>query len=297
MRIAVTGAGGLIGSALVPQLQSGGHDVIRLVRRPARSAAEVSWDPQTGQVDVGGLAGVEAVVHLAGAGVGDRRWTPAYKRTIRDSRVLGTRALVSALLALPEPVRVLVSASAVGYYGSRGEEELTEDSGPGEGFLAEVVQAWEAETIPATDAGIRVATARSGLVMAPRGGAFGRLLPLVRLGLAGPLGSGRQWWPWITLADEVTALAFLLEREVTGAVNLAAPSPARQADVMRALGSVLHRPTVLPAPAAALRLALGEFAADILASQRVLPARLQAAGFHFRHPDLTSAAAWAASGH
>lgn len=295
MRVAVTGAGGLIGAALTGALTSAGHEVLRLVRRSPTSSAEVRWDPATGRVDRSRLAGLDAVIHLAGAGVGEHRWTPAYKQVIRDSRVLGTTTLVETLSALDEPPRVLLSASAIGYYGSRGEEELDEDSAPGTGFLAEVVQAWEAAAEPAEAAGIRVTTARTGLVMSRRGGAFGRLLPLVRAGLGGPLGSGRQWWSWITLEDEVAALTFLLEHDVRGAVNLVAPAPARQVDVVRALGRAMRRPTLLPAPAAALRLVLGEFADDVLASQRVRPSRLHAAGFGFRQPDLDAAAAWTVS--
>jgi hypothetical protein len=252
----------------------------------------VSWDPDGGTVETEGLAGVEAAVHLAGAGVGDHRWTDEYKRTIRDSRVLGTRTLVKALTALDPLPRVLVSGSASGFYGDRGDEELTEQSGGGSGFLADVVRAWEAETEPASAAGIRVAHIRTGLVMAPEGGAFGRLLPLVKLGLAGPLGSGKQWWPWITLEDQIAAIDFLLTHDVAGPFNLSAPHPAPQKDVIRALARAAHRPALLPAPKAALRVALGEFSEDILSSQRVLPRRLVAAGFTFRHPELDGASEW-----
>ena len=292
MKIAITGASGLIGTALVTRLHAAGHDVVRLVRRPPRAPDEVSWDPDGGSVDLDGLAGLDAAVHLAGAGVGDHRWTDDYKRAIRDSRVLGTRTLVKALTALDPLPRVLVSGSAVGFYGDRGDEELTERSVGGSGFLADVVRAWEAETEPAEAAGIRVAHIRTGLVMAPHGGAFGRLLPLVKLGLAGPLGSGKQWWPWITLEDQTAAIEFLLERDVAGPVNLSAPHPARQKDVVRALARAAHRPALLPAPKFALRTALGEFAEDITASQRVLPHRLIDAGFTFRQPELDGAAEW-----
>lgn len=292
MKIAVTGASGLIGTALVTRLHSAGHDVVRLVRRAPRARDEVRWDPAGGSVDLDGLAGVDAAVHLAGAGVGDRRWTDAYKRTILDSRVLGTRTLVDALTRLDPLPRVLVSGSAVGYYGNRGDEVLTEASGPGSGFLTDVVRAWEAEAAPAEQAGIRVVYARTGLVMASSGGAFGQLLPLLRLGLAGPLGSGRQWWPWITLEDEVSAIEFLLEKDIGGPVNLSAPNPQRQGELTRTLGRAFRRPTVLPAPAIALRAALGEFAADVLASQRMVPRALLDAGFSFRHPEPESAAEW-----
>jgi uncharacterized protein (TIGR01777 family) len=194
VRIVVTGSSGLLGTALVTRLHAAGHDVVRLVRRPPRAADEVRWDPAAGEVDVAGLAGVDAAVHLAGAGIGDRRWTDSYKQTIRASRVDGTRTLATALAALVPRPRVLVSGSAAGYYGDRGDEVLTENSTGGEGFLAEVVRAWEAAAAPAVQAGIRVVFARTGLVLAPQGGALGRMLPLARLGLAGPLGSGQQWW-------------------------------------------------------------------------------------------------------
>lgn len=292
MRIAITGSTGLIGTALLTRLRETDHDVVRLVRRPPRAADEVTWDPERGTVDLDGLRGVEAAVHLAGAGVGDHRWTDEYKRTIRNSRVLGTRTLVAALTTLDPLPSVLVSGSAVGFYGDRGDDELTEASTGGQGFLADVVRAWEAETAPAAAAGIRVALARTGLVMSPEGGAFGRLLPLVKLGLAGPLGDGRQWWPWITLDDEVSALAFLLTNDISGPVNLGSPQPARNGEVTRALGRVVNRPAVLKAPRFALRLALGEFSGDVLASQRMLPERLLDAGFTFRHPDLDTAARW-----
>jgi uncharacterized protein (TIGR01777 family) len=292
VKVVVTGASGLIGSALVPRLRAGGHEVVRLVRRAPQAADEVSWDPDGGTVETEGLAGVEAAVHLAGAGVGDHRWTDEYKRTIRDSRVLGTRTLVKALTALEPLPRVLVSGSAVGFYGDRGDEELTEESPGGKGFLADVVRAWEAETEPASAAGIRVAQIRTGLVMSPSGGAFGRLLPLIKLGLGGPLGSGKQWWPWITLEDELGAIEFLLTHAVAGPVNLSAPHPARQKHVVRAIARAAHRPALLPAPRLALRIGLGEFSDDILDSQRVLPSRLPAAGFTFRHPELAGASDW-----
>lgn len=296
MRVVVTGASGLIGTHLVTELNVAGHDVVRLVRRRPRTADEVFWDPARGTVDLAGLGEADAAVHLAGAGIGDHRWTPEYRRALRDSRVLGTRTLVAGLLALPRQPQVLVSGSAVGFYGSRAEEELTERSTGGEGFLAELVRDWEAETEPAARAGIRVALARTGLVLSPRGGALARMLPLIRLGVAGPLGNGRQWWPWITLDDETAALRFLLEGELSGPVNLAGPAPARNREVMAALGRALHRPAVLPVPAPLLRLVLGEFAHDVLGSQRVLPERLLDAGFSFRQATLDEAARWVASG-
>ncbi len=295
MRIAVTGSSGLVGGALLPALRVAGHDPVRLVRHEPAAADEVRWAPGE-RLDPNLLAGVEAAVHLAGAGIGDRRWTEDYKRQVHDSRVLGTRTLVQALTRLDPLPRVLICGSAVGYYGSRGDEELTERSAPGTGFVPGMVQEWEAEAAPAQDAGIRVASIRSALVMAPHGGAFGRLLPLIRLGLGGPLGSGRQWWPWITLEDEVAAICFLLERDVAGPVNLAAPDQATNRAITRALGRAMGRPTVLPAPDFALRVVLGEFAGEILASQRVRPERLLAEGFTFAHPTLDEAAAWTVAG-
>jgi len=297
VRIAVTGSSGLIGTALVTHLHAAGHEVVRLVRRPARQPDEVTWDPGAGTVDLAGLAGVQAAVNLAGAGVGDHRWTDSYKQAILASRVDSTRTLVTALTALDPLPSVLVSASAVGFYGNRGDEPLTETSPAGSGFLAEVCQAWEAAAAPAAAAGIRLAVARTGLVLSPDGGALGRLLPLAKLGLAGPLGNGRQWWPWITLEDEVRALAFLLDHDLDGPVNLGAPHPARNADVTRAIGHALHRPTLVPAPAFGLRLLLGEFAEDVLASQRMLPARLLEAGFAFHHQTPTQAASWVTEPH
>lgn len=292
MKVVVSGASGLIGSALVPHLRARGHEVLTLVRREPRAAGEVRWNPGT-PLDPAALAGVQGAVHLAGAGVGDHRWTDEYKATIRSSRVDGTRTLVDALGALDPTPQVLVSGSAIGYYGERGDEAVVESSPPGSGFLTEVVLAWEQEAQRAAEAGIRVCTTRTGLVMSRSGGAFGRLLPLVRLGAGGPLGSGRQWWSWITLEDQVAALAFLLENDgLAGPFNLTAPAPQRQWDVVRALARRVHRPALLPAPAFALRLVLGEFSHELTVSQRVLPERLLEAGFAYRHPDLDSAADW-----
>lgn len=292
MKVAVTGASGLIGTALVSHLQARGDQVIRLVRRSPTQPDEVRWDPATRDVDLAGLSGTDAVVHLAGAGVGDHRWTEAYKREILDSRVNGTLAIAEAMAALDPKPRVLVSGSAMGYYGDRGDEWLSEDSAAGAGFLADVVIKWEGAADAARAAGIRVAHPRTSLVMSPSGGAFGRLLPLVRLGLGGPLGSGQQWWSWITMPDQVRAITFLIDKDVSGPVNLASAQPLRQREVVAALGRAAHRPTLLPAPAFALRLALGEFAGDILASARLQPAVLTAAGFTFEHPDFEAAAAW-----
>ncbi len=295
MDFAVTGASGLIGRALVERLRRQGHEVRRLVRsREAMEPGDVFWDPASGEVDLAALNGVDGVVNLAGAGVGDHRWTDGYRRLILESRVQSTRTLVQAMSRLEPTPLVLVSASAIGYYGDRGSELLTENSAPGTGFLSEVTQAWEHEAMAAEPAGIRVVTARSGIVMARKGGALGRLLPLVRIGAGGPLGPGRQWWSWITLEDEVRALQFLLfADETTGPVNLTAPQPVRQVELVNALARVAHRPSFLPAPGPVLRVALGSMANEmVLASQRVLPGKLDQAGFDFIHDDVDAAASW-----
>lgn len=286
-RIAVTGASGLIGSALVRSLRADGHDVVRLVRRPARAADEVEWDPKRLYVDVAGLVGCEAVVHLAGAGVGERRWTEAYKKEIRDSRVLGTTAIAQALASLAEPPKVLVCGTALGYYGDTGSRAVDESAPPGEGFLPSVCVEWEAAAAPAEDAGIRVAYARTGLVVARQGGAWGRLFPIFKAGLGGRMGDGGQYWSFISLHDEVAALRHLLDTEsLAGPVNLTAPEPVTNREVTEAMGRVLRRPALFPVPAAALRVALGDFAADVLGSQRVLPGRLLESGFAFAFPTI-----------
>ncbi|WP_341483240.1 TIGR01777 family oxidoreductase [Streptomyces tubbatahanensis] len=290
MRIAVTGSTGLIGTALTRSLRAEGHDVLRLVRRPASAADEVTWHPQEGHVETAGLVGCEAVVHLAGAGVGDRRWTEAYKRELRDSRVRGTRTLATALATLENPPHTLLLGTAIGYYGDTGNRAVDESAGPGDGFLADLCQDWEAAARPATDAGIRTVSARTGLVVARGGGAWGRLFPLFRAGLGGRLGTGRQYWSHIALHDHVAALRFLLNHaDLSGPVNLTAPHPATNREVTAAMGRVLHRPTPFAVPAPALRFALGEFAGDVLGSQRVLPRRLLDAGFRFAFPDVTAA--------
>ncbi|MFJ9677281.1 TIGR01777 family oxidoreductase [Streptomyces sp. NPDC101194] len=289
-RIAVTGASGLIGAALVRSLRTDGHEVVRLVRRPARAGDEVEWDPGRGYVDVAGLVGCDAVVHLAGAGVGDHRWTPAYKREIRDSRVLGTTAIAEAVASLDVPPKVLLSGSAIGYYGDTGDRAVDESAPAGEGFLPSVCVEWEAATAAAHEAGIRIAHARTGLVVGREGGAWGRLFPLFRAGLGGRLGNGRQYWSFIALHDEVAALRHILDTEsLTGPVNLTGPAPVTNAEVTAAMGRVLHRPTLLTAPAPALRIALGDFAQDVLGSQRVLPGKLLDSGFVFAFPGIDAA--------
>ncbi|WP_299530853.1 TIGR01777 family oxidoreductase [uncultured Streptomyces sp.] len=289
-RIAVTGSTGLIGTALVRSLRADGHEVRPMVRRPARTVHEIEWDPHRGYVDVSRLAGCDAVVHLAGAGVGDHRWTAAYKKEIRDSRVLGTAAVAEAVASLDTPPRVLVSGSAIGFYGDTGDRAVDEDAPPGDGFLPSVCEEWEAATAAAEEAGVRTVHARTGLVVASGGGAWGRLFPLFKAGLGGRLGDGLQYWSFIALHDHVAALRHLLDtEECTGPVNLTAPEPVTNAVVTAAMGRVLHRPTVFTAPAPALRLALGEFASDVLGSQRVVPRRLLDSGFSFAFPGIEDA--------
>ena len=300
--VAITGASGLIGSRLSTELRGRGDRVLHLVRRdPAGpdtlpdGVQEARWSPGD-RLDPGTLEGVDGVVHLAGAGIGDQRWTAERKRVLVSSRVDGTATLARALAELTETDGTrprLVSGSAVGYYGDRGDEVLTEDSSSGAGFLAQLCRDWEAATAPAQEAGLPVAHARTGIVLSPDGGALGRLLPLARLGLAGPLAGGGSWWPWITLPDQVRALVHLLDRpDVTGPVNLGAPAPATQQQVTRAIAHELHRPAVVPAPGWALRLVLGEMSSEILASTRAVPGVLQESGFVFTHPDVEQAARW-----
>jgi uncharacterized protein (TIGR01777 family) len=290
-RVAISGASGLIGSALSTFLRARGDGVVHLVRRAPRTSSEIGWDPTSGTLDPSDLSGLTAVVHLAGAGVGAHRWTPAYKREILASRVDGTSTIATALADLGQPI-ALVSGSAIGIYGDRGQETLTEDSKLGQGFLADVASAWEAATRPAQDAGLRVVHARTGLVLSPEGGAMGRVIPLAKFGLAGPLGNGQQYWSWITLHDEVRALAHLIDQDLSGPVNLVSTQPLPQAEVMAALGAVLHRPTLVPAPTFALKVILGEFASDVLASERVLPSVLTASGFVFDHDSIDGAMRW-----
>lgn len=289
-RIAVAGASGLIGSALVRSLRADGHEVVRLVRRAAHGPDEVCWDPGGQYVDTAGLAGCAAVVNLAGAGIGDRRWTAAYKREIRDSRVLGTAALARAVAELAEPPRVFVSGSAVGIYGDTGDRAVTEDAPPGDGFLPSLCVEWEAAADPARQAGVRTVFTRTGLVVARGGGAWGRLFPLFKAGLGGRLGDGRQYWSYIALHDEVAAIRFLMETEgLSGPFNLTAPHPLTNREITAAMARVLNRPALFPVPAAALRAALGELAGDVLGSQRVVPERLLESGFTFAFPGIEDA--------
>ena len=297
MRVAVTGASGLIGSALVPELRAQGHDVIRLVRRAPSAADEVRWDPTTGEVDLDGLAGVDGIVHLAGAGVGDHRWTDDYKAEILNSRVQGTQTIARAAAALDPKPAVLVCGSAIGFYGDTGDRAVDESAPQGPGFLADVVAQWEAAAAPAVDAGIRVPFARTGLVVSSRGGAWKRILPIFKAGLGGRLGSGQQYWSYISIRDEVAALiALLTDERYAGPVNLTAPNPVTNADVTKAMGEVLSRPTVLPVPGFALKVALGEFSSDVLGSQRVLPAVLEESGFTWSDSTIASAIQQAVAG-
>lgn len=290
MRIALTGSTGLIGTALTRSLRSDGHDVVRLVRRPAKTGDEVEWDPARQYVDTAGLVGCEAVFHLAGAGVGDRRWTAAYKKEIRDSRVLGTAAVAEALASLDTPPHTFVVGTAVGYYGDTGDRAVDESEPAGEGFLAGVCQEWEEAAAEAEEAGIRTAFARTGLVVSREGGAWGRLFPLFKAGLGGRLGDGTQYWSYISLHDEIAALRHILDaEELSGPVNLTAPTPVTNREVTAAMGRVLRRPTPFAVPAPVLRAALGGFADDVTGSQRVLPTRLLESGFDFAFPGIDEA--------
>ncbi len=288
MRVVLTGASGLIGPALRDSLVADGHAVRTLVRRPPNGPDEDRWDPAKDRLDPAVLEGVEVVVCLSGAGVGDKRWTDSYKRTIVSSRVesVGT---VSRTMAAAQSSARLVCASAVGYYGDTGDATVTEDTPPGNSFLSDVCVRWEGAAEPAVDAGITVSHLRTGLVLARDGGLLARLVPIVKGGVGGKLGSGRQYMPWISLADEIRAIRFAMEHDLPGPLNLTGPAPVRNAEFTHALGEILHRPTVLPVPGIAARLALGEFAGDVLTGQNAIPQRLTEAGFEFSHPDVRTA--------
>jgi uncharacterized protein len=289
MHVAITGSSGLIGTALARSLRGDGHTVTPLVRHEPAGDGAIRWDPAAGTLDAGALEGVDAVVHLAGAGIGDKRWSAARKREILESRTQGTALIARTLADMDAPPATLVSASAVGYYGDGGDDVLLEDSPPGDDFVAGVVQAWEAAARPAVDAGIRTTFLRTAPVLASEGGILPRMALPFRLFVGGRLGSGRQWMSWITLHDAIGAVRFLLERDdLTGPVNLAAPDPVTNAELSAAIGSALHRPSLIPVPAAAPRLLLGREMADSLLfiSQRVQPGVLTDAGYEFTHPTI-----------
>ncbi|MCU1590663.1 MAG: hypothetical protein JWP11_1919 [Frankiales bacterium] len=289
MKVAVTGASGLIGSALVPHLRGEGHDVVRFVRGAGKTDDERSWDPSAQRLDPAQLADVDAVVHLAGAGVADKRWTASYKQVILDSRLNGTTAVAEAIARSGHP-KVLLSASAVGWYGDTGDRVTDETGPPGQGFLAEVCREWEAATKPAQGAS-RVAHLRTGYVLAKDALGLRKQVRVAKLGLGAPLGSGRQWMSWITLEDEVRAITHLLTAEVEGPVNLVAPSPATNRELTEAINRSVHRPTFpVPVPGFALKTVLGAFAEEgVLIGQRLVPAVLQGTGFTFTHPQLAMA--------
>lgn len=284
-RVAVTGSSGLVGSALVAHLKSEGYTVQRLVRRKPVAADEVAWDPQTGSVDLASLEGVDAIIHLAGAGVGDKRWTSKYKAEILNSRLLGTTAIANACTSLRPTV--FISASAIGFYGETGNRAVSEEDRGGDDFLAAVCREWEAAADLAV--GARTVKVRTGLVLDPTGGALGRMLPLFRFGLGGKLGPGSQWWSWITLHDEVKAITHLLDADLEGPVNLTTPNPVTNQEFTGTLARALHRPALFPVPSFALKVALGGFSTEILGSKKVMPTKLLESGFAFDYPHLTSA--------
>lgn len=286
-RVAVTGASGLIGTALVGHLRGEGHTVQRFVRRPASAADEISWDPIAGTVDLVALEGVDAVIHLAGAGVGDKRWSKKYKATILNSRLLGTTAIANAVKEVNPAV--FISGSAIGWYGETGNRAVTENDRAGDDFLAAVCREWEGAADLAGD--IRTVKIRTGLVLDPTGGALGRMLPLFRMGLGGKLGNGKQWWSWITLHDQVRAICHLMESKISGPVNLTSPNPVTNQEFTAALARAMHRPALFPAPAIALKLALGGFSSEILGSKKVLPDVLANDGFAFDFPHVSTALA------
>lgn len=293
--IAIAGSSGLIGSALVNALRASDNRVVRIVRRAPSNADELHWNPQTGEFDPDALQGVDVVVNLCGAGVGDKRWSGAYKQQLRDSRIPPTEVISTAVAQAG--VQVLINASAVGYYGNTGDRVVDETASAGTGFLAQLCEDWEAATLPAQAAGVRVVLARTGLVLSPSGGLLGRLRPLFSLGLGARLGNGRQYMPWISLEDEVRALLFAMSRDVSGPVNLTGPAPVTNAEFTDALGRAVNRPTPLPLPAFVLRRLLGEFADEgLLAGQRAIPAALERAGFAFHHNTIGEALSYATAG-
>lgn len=295
MRVVVAGSHGLLGGAVVNLLARRGWSVQRLVRREARSSREIPWDPQHGHLNPADLTGVDAVINLGGASLARFPWTDSYRRTIVASRTVPTALLARTLADMDEPPPVLLQASAVGFYGDRGDAVLTEASDGGTGFLADLVRLWEDAAAPAADAGIRVALLRTGSVaLAPSGGSSsGLILRAIKLGVGGPLGPGTNFWSWITTADHAAAIVHLLDADVSGPVNLTAPNPVTQREVITALARALHRPAVLAVPAPVLRFALRDVADELLlSSQRVLPTALEASGFTWQHPTVADAARW-----
>ncbi|HQY16288.1 MAG TPA: TIGR01777 family oxidoreductase [Ilumatobacteraceae bacterium] len=292
MRVIISGASGLIGSALCSELRSGQHDVVTLVRRPA-GAGEVQWDPANGVLPADALEGADAVVHLAGAGIGDHRWTAEYKREILDSRVRSTTLLAETIAACTQRPPVFLSGSAIGIYGASDDRELDEQSPVGSGFLADTCRQWEAAALPAAAAGTRVAYLRTGIVLTPKGGALKKMLPLFKLFAGGRFGNGKQWQSWISLPDEVGAICHLLTSDVEGPVNLTAPNPITNAGFAKQLGKALGRPSVVPVPSFGPKLLLGSELAEALlfTGQNVLPKVLQQSGYRFQHPRLDEALA------
>jgi uncharacterized protein (TIGR01777 family) len=292
MKIVVTGSSGLIGSALVRVLNSEGeghaHEVLRLVRREAAADDEISWDPAAGKgPDVERLRGVDAAINLAGAGLGDHRWSAGYKKEILDSRISSTRLLTEALAALDRKPAVVLSGSAIGFYGDTGDRFVDEDAPGADDFAAAVARDWEAAASAATDAGIRTVFLRSGIVLSTKGGALGKVLPLFKAGVGGRLGSGRQYISWIARPDHIAAMRFLLDADdISGPVNLTAPNPVTNRDYTKAIAAAVHRPAAFPAPSLALKVVLGEFAGNVVGGQRVLPKRLVDAGFEFGYSDV-----------
>jgi uncharacterized protein (TIGR01777 family) len=284
-QVAVTGSSGLIGSALVGQLRADGYEVKKIVRRPTRNNDEITWNPTLGQIDLTALADVDAIVHLAGVGVGDKRWSASYKSEILNSRLLGTTTIANAAKTLG--IKKFISASAIGYYGETGDRSVSESDRGGEDFLSVVCREWEAAADLAVD--IPTIKLRTGLVLDPTGGALGRMLPLFKFGLGGKLGNGKQWWSWITLHDQIRAITFLLNSKITGPVNLTSPNPVTNQEFTAALARALHRPAIFPAPAFALRAALGGFSSEILGSKKVMPKVLTEAGFEFDYPHVSNA--------
>jgi uncharacterized protein (TIGR01777 family) len=284
-KIAVTGSSGLIGSALVAQLKSSGYQVQKIVRRPIRTKDEVSWDPVKGEIDLAALEGVNAVFHLAGAGVGDKRWSAAYRSEILNSRLFGTTTIANACQQLQ--VDVFISASAIGYYGETGNRAVTESDKGGSDFLSVVCREWEAAADLAH--GVRTIKLRTGLVLDPTGGALGKMLPIFKFGLGGKLGSGKQWWSWITLHDQIRTMIYLMNSKIEGPVNLTSPYPVTNQEFTAALARALKRPAIFPAPAFALKAVLGGFSSEVLGSKRVIPKVLMDSKFEFNYQYVTDA--------